>query len=55
MDFRGGTVLALRHAHRFSKDIDIFVRDPQYRVTCRRGCPISPPSTIRITKREPSS
>lgn len=28
--FGGGTVLALRHAHRFSKDIDIFVRDPQY-------------------------
>ena len=28
--FGGGTVLALRHRHRFSKDIDIFVPDPQY-------------------------
>jgi Nucleotidyl transferase AbiEii toxin, Type IV TA system len=26
----GGTVLALRHEHRVSKDIDIFVPDPQY-------------------------
>lgn len=28
--FGGGTVLALRHAHRFSKDIAVFVPDPQY-------------------------
>jgi predicted nucleotidyltransferase component of viral defense system len=28
--FGGGTVLMLRHRHRFSKDIDIFVPDPQY-------------------------
>jgi nucleotidyltransferase AbiEii toxin of type IV toxin-antitoxin system len=28
--FGGGTVLMLRHHHRFSKDIDIFVPDPQY-------------------------
>ena len=28
--FSGGTVLMLRHAHRLSKDIDIFVPDPQY-------------------------
>jgi len=27
--FGGGTVLMLRHKHRFSKDIDIFVPDPQ--------------------------
>jgi predicted nucleotidyltransferase component of viral defense system len=27
--FGGGTVLMLRHNHRFSKDIDIFVPDPQ--------------------------
>jgi len=27
--FGGGTVLMLRHGHRFSKDIDIFVPDPQ--------------------------
>lgn len=26
----GGTVLMLRHQHRMSKDIDIFVPDPQY-------------------------
>jgi len=26
----GGTVLMLRYAHRRSKDIDIFVPDPQY-------------------------
>jgi predicted nucleotidyltransferase component of viral defense system len=26
----GGTVLMLRHSHRMSKDIDIFVPDPQY-------------------------
>lgn len=26
----GGTVLMLRHQHRISKDIDIFVPDPQY-------------------------
>jgi hypothetical protein len=26
----GGTVLMLRHRHRLSKDIDIFVPDPQY-------------------------
>ncbi|MGE3348082.1 MAG: nucleotidyl transferase AbiEii/AbiGii toxin family protein [Ramlibacter sp.] len=28
--FGGGTVLMLRHMHRLSKDIDIFVPDPQY-------------------------
>lgn len=28
--FGGGTVLMLRHQHRISKDIDIFVPDPQY-------------------------
>lgn len=28
--FGGGTVLMLRFDHRFSKDIDIFVPDPQY-------------------------
>lgn len=28
--FGGGTVLMLRHRHRLSKDIDIFVPDPQY-------------------------
>ena len=28
--FGGGTVLMLRHRHRFSKDVDIFVPDPQY-------------------------
>lgn len=28
--FGGGTVLMLRHGHRASKDIDIFVPDPQY-------------------------
>ncbi len=28
--FGGGTVLMLRHQHRMSKDIDIFVPDPQY-------------------------
>ena len=28
--FGGGTVLMLRHHHRLSKDIDIFVPDPQY-------------------------
>lgn len=28
--FGGGTVLMLRHNHRVSKDIDIFVPDPQY-------------------------
>lgn len=28
--FGGGTVLMLRHRHRVSKDIDIFVPDPQY-------------------------
>ncbi len=28
--FGGGTVLMLRHNHRRSKDIDIFVPDPQY-------------------------
>lgn len=28
--FGGGTVLMLRHSHRQSKDIDIFVPDPQY-------------------------
>ena len=27
--FGGGTVLMLKHRHRFSKDIDIFVPDPQ--------------------------
>ena len=26
----GGTVLMFRHHHRLSKDIDIFVPDPQY-------------------------
>lgn len=28
--FGGGTVLMLRYRHRLSKDIDIFVSDPQY-------------------------
>lgn len=28
--FGGGTVLMLRYRHRFSKDVDIFVPDPQY-------------------------
>src|SRR6266496_2351840 len=28
--FGGGTVLMLRHRHRLSKDIDIFIPDPQY-------------------------
>lgn len=28
--FGGGTVLMLRYDHRFSKDIDLFVPDPQY-------------------------
>ncbi|CAB3971154.1 hypothetical protein BCO9919_04669 [Burkholderia cenocepacia] len=28
--FGGGTVLMLRHGHRVSKDVDIFVPDPQY-------------------------
>jgi len=28
--FGGGTVLMRRHRHRFSKDVDIFVPDPQY-------------------------
>jgi hypothetical protein len=28
--FGGGTVLMLRYQHRLSKDIDIFVPDPQY-------------------------
>ena len=28
--FGGGTVLMRRHNHRFSKDIDIFIPDPQY-------------------------
>jgi predicted nucleotidyltransferase component of viral defense system len=28
--FSGGTVLMRRHHHRFSKDIDIFVPDPQF-------------------------
>jgi hypothetical protein len=28
--FGGGTALMLRHAHRLSKDIDLFVPDPQY-------------------------
>lgn len=28
--FGGGTVLMLKQRHRFSKDIDIFVSDPQY-------------------------
>lgn len=28
--FGGGTVLMRRHHHRFSKDVDIFIHDPQY-------------------------
>ena len=28
--FGGGTVLMLRYQHRLSKDVDIFVPDPQY-------------------------
>ena len=28
--FGGGTVLMRKYSHRFSKDIDIFVPDPQY-------------------------
>lgn len=28
--FGGGTALMRRHHHRFSKDVDIFIRDPQY-------------------------
>src|ERR1700759_4144690 len=28
--FGGGTVLMRRHWHRFSKDVDIFIQDPQF-------------------------
>jgi len=28
--FGGGTVLMRRHKHRFSKDVDIFINDPQF-------------------------
>ena len=28
--FGGGTVLMRRYRHRFSKDIDIFINDPQF-------------------------
>jgi predicted nucleotidyltransferase component of viral defense system len=28
--FGGGTVLMRRHRHRFSKDVDIFINDPQF-------------------------
>ena len=28
--FGGGTVLMLRYRHRMSRDVDIFVPDPQY-------------------------
>jgi hypothetical protein len=28
--FGGGTVLMRRHRHRLSKDIDIFINDPQF-------------------------
>ena len=28
--FGGGTVLMLKYRHRYSKDIDIFLRDPQF-------------------------
>jgi hypothetical protein len=28
--FGGGTVLMLRHKHRISRDVEIFVPDPQY-------------------------
>jgi hypothetical protein len=28
--FGGGTVLMRRHLHRFSKDVDIFINDPQF-------------------------
>ena len=28
--FGGGTVLMRRHQHRFSKDVDIFINDPQF-------------------------
>ena len=28
--FGGGTALMLKYRHRFSKDIDIFLRDPQF-------------------------
>ncbi len=31
--FGGGTVLMLKYQHRFSKDVDIFVTDPQYITT----------------------
>ena len=31
--FGGGTVLMLKYQHRFSKDVDIFVSDPQYITT----------------------
>ena len=28
--FGGGTVLMRRHRHRLSKDVDIFINDPQF-------------------------
>jgi len=28
--FGGGTVLMLRYQHRYSRDVDIFLRDPQF-------------------------
>ena len=40
--FGGGTVLMLRFDHRLSKDIDLFVPDPQYlgHVNPRLGGPV---------------
>jgi predicted nucleotidyltransferase component of viral defense system len=35
--FGGGTILMLRYDHRFSKDIDLFVPDPNTSGTSIRG------------------
>jgi hypothetical protein len=48
--FGGGTVLMLRHNHRYSKDIDIFVPDPQalgYSCRCMAGVSKARPGAER--------
>lgn len=51
--FGGGTVLMLRLNHRFSKDIDLFVPDPQYLATSRHASRMSPRPSPPSTKRRP--
>lgn len=53
--FGGGTVLMLRYGHRLSKDVDIFVPNPQYLGYVNRASAMRPPTSRPTTRNTPNS